>query len=162
VDRSCAPSCSPIPEDYEALRIALHELGVETLTAKYEAEALCSYLVSIGKVQAVISEDSDCAAYLAFVLLNCNSNDECILNTVEACRALELSCEQFQDLCVLLGNDFNERIKGIGPEKAWMYMKKKKSLLSVLDYLNVEDPLRTQMIATKQLFTSWCHEKFEN
>ena len=160
VERSCAPSCFPIPEDYLAFKMALEDMGVVTMTAKFEAEALCSYLCCSGRVQAVISEDSDCAAYMASaILLHCNSREEEVLFDPEtACQALNLNPSQFQDLCVLLGNDFNGRIKGVGPEKAWNYLKRGESLSGVLEFLRTEEPTKSQMLATRKIFSTHCYE----
>ena len=163
VERSCPPSCSPIPEDYLAFKLALQEIGIETLTAKFEAEALCSFLCCQGKVDAVLSEDSDCVAYLApKIILQCNTEEETLFEPLKACLELKLSKEQLQDLCVLFGNDFNERIPKIGPEKTFLNIKKHLNLDAILLHLSIDNPLKEQMQSTKQLFLTCCYEQYQS
>merc|ERR1712031_41895 len=50
----------------------------------------------------------------------------------EVLKQLELTKEQFMDLCILLGCDYTSTIKGVGPVKAMELMKKYGSLEKIL------------------------------
>lgn len=152
-----SPSIRPIAEDYQALKYAMDSAGIETATAKFEAEALCSHLCRIGKVDFIITEDSDALAYLCpSVLLNWRNDKEEMVVIKQVCETLQLSSEEFQDFCVLLGNDFNSRIKGVGPVKAMELIKKHGSLEKLLE-LKVE-MCSTSALASQRLFRSTCYE----
>lgn len=47
-------------------------------------------------------------------------------------KGLNMTHEQFVDLCILLGCDYCDNIKGIGPKKAIEYIRKYGSLEQVL------------------------------
>jgi 5'-3' exonuclease len=120
-------------------------------------------------VSAVITEDSYVLAYLCgSVILHCNAKEE----TVNVCLAMEdldLVPSQFIDLCVLLGNDFNPRIKNIGPKKSLALLKKHGTLDKILEWGRVwnasirelsEEDIRA-MKHTRRIFQSFCGEKCE-
>jgi len=158
VEKSSPPSTKPIAEDYMALKLAFQSLGIETRTAKYEAEALCSQLCRSGEVDCVITEDSDALAYLSpITILHVGTLEEEVVELNTLLSSLNLTGDQFQDFCVLLGNDFNQRIKGIGPVKAFSMIKGSTNLLHCIEGKTTEDQ-KNQMIATKGLFVSVCYE----
>jgi flap endonuclease-1 len=157
VEKSC-PSIRPIAEDYQALKLAMDMAGIETATAKFEAEALCSHLCKQGIVDIVITEDSDALAYLCpSVLLNWKNDREEVVGISKVCEALQLNGEEFQDFCVLLGNDFNSRIKGVGPVKAMELIKKHRSLDKLIE-TNIHNMCLTSVLASQKLFRSTCYE----
>jgi flap endonuclease-1 len=132
--------------------------GIETATAKFEAEALCSYLCKQGTVDIVITEDSDTLAYLCpNVLLNWKNDREEVVSILPVLSALELSASEFQDFCVLLGKDFNSRIKGVGPIKAMELIKKYRSLQLLIES-NKHDVCVPSVLASQKLFRSTCYE----
>ncbi len=49
---------------------------------------------------------------------------------------MNLTLEQFQDLCVLLGCDYCDNIKGIGPKTAYKLISQYDTLENVLDFLS--------------------------
>ena len=107
----------------------------------------------------MLTEDSDSLAYLApSVILHWNGEKEEIANAKEACKALGLTENQFQDLCVLMGNDFNCRIKGIGPMKALAMIRKHGSLENALSIERVDNDTASRMRATRHIFATRCYE----
>ena len=150
-------SKKPIEEDFEALKIAFQLSGFEIKNAKYEAEALCSHLCTIGKVDAVVTEDSDALAYLApKVIVKWNKKE--LINLNEIYRLLNLNAREFQDMCVIFGNDFNERIDGIGPVKSYSLIKKYSSLENILKQKPIQSFLEDEMKKTKKIFECYCYE----
>ncbi len=151
-------SKKPIINDFEALKIALDISGFQFKIAKYEAEALCSHLCVSGDVHSVITEDSDALAYLApRVIVRFNEKRE-MIDIGEVCRVLNLTPQEFQHMCILFGNDFNGRISGIGPVKAYSLIKKYSTLENVFKHKQVEYDLTEEMQKTKKIFECYCHE----
>jgi flap endonuclease-1 len=73
-------------------------------------------------------------------------------------EALQISRDAFIELCVLLGNDFNERIHLVGPVKSLALLKKHLTLDNVLDFLDVEDEKQKRMRRTLEIFKCYCFE----
>merc|ERR1719357_123883 len=49
---------------------------------------------------------------------------------------MEIDQDQFVDLCILLGCDYVDKIKGIGPKKAIELIKKHKTIENILENLD--------------------------
>lgn len=50
--------------------------------------------------------------------------------------SMDLTMEQFVDLCILLGCDYCESIRGIGPKKSVELIQRHKSLDGILENLD--------------------------
>uniref|UniRef100_A0A0G4HJT0 Exonuclease 1 n=1 Tax=Chromera velia CCMP2878 TaxID=1169474 RepID=A0A0G4HJT0_9ALVE len=120
-------------------------LGVQTLRAPFEGEALCALLERAGRVDAVASEDLDGLAFGASVLFRYVHQAVSPLasktlerfSLPEALSKLRLKSQaEFVDFCILSGCDYLPTIPGIGPESALSLMKKFKSIEKVLDKLD--------------------------
>lgn len=129
-----------IPEtaDYDQLQFIVESLGLPFLKAENEGELLCSYLCLTEKVAAVYSTDSDCLAAGCPLLIKGITVDhdsdgqmffkfDCIIMR-RILRKLELTQNEFTDLCILLGCDFNKKYPGKGPGKLLTMVKEKKEI----------------------------------
>jgi len=109
-------------------------MGIPWLEAPCEAEAQCAALAAAGKVYAAGSEDMDTLCYKTPVLLRHLTFSEQRHVPVsevfyeKVLEGLELPYEQFIDLCILLGCDYCEPIKGIGPATAYKLIREHKDL----------------------------------
>jgi flap endonuclease-1 len=124
----------------EDAKTLIRLLGLPIVEAPGEAEAECACLVKTGKANAVASEDMDSLAFGAnYLLRGLNSKKEPIveITLAEVLTGLELSQDQFIDLCILLGSDYTEHIEGVGPATAFNLMKAHASLEKVLE--NIQD-----------------------
>ena len=65
-------------------------------------------------------------------------------------KKLGITREQLVDIAVLIGTDFNEGIKGVGPKTALRYVKTYGSLEKALKALGVKDP--EPFLEAKQIF----------
>ncbi|KAG5518115.1 hypothetical protein PMAC_003301 [Pneumocystis sp. 'macacae'] len=85
-------------------------------------------------VYAAASEDMDILCFSSPILLRhltfSEQRKEPIteVNLEKALKELEMSLEQFVDLCILLGCDYCEPIKGVGPKRALELIREYKSL----------------------------------
>lgn len=77
-----------------------------------------------------ISSDSDALPFGCYtVVQHFGSDKETWIYLQDVLDALEMDLQTFQELCVLLGTDFNPRLKGCGPVKCYSYMKEASSTL---------------------------------
>ncbi|XP_031628863.1 flap endonuclease 1 [Contarinia nasturtii] len=113
-------------------------MGVPYIDAPSEAEATCAALVKSGKVYATATEDMDALTFGTNILLRHLTFSEARKMPVQEfyydkiLQELEFTREQFVDLCILLGCDYCETIRGIGPKKAFELISKHKCIEEVL------------------------------
>ncbi len=124
----------------------LNSIGIAVVDAPSEGEAEASYLCSIGSVYSAVSQDYDSLLFGSPRLIRnltlsgkrrygrtgrvVDVRPE-ILVTDEILRKLGITREQLIDMGILIGTDFNEGIKGIGPKKAYQLIKKNGSLRNI-------------------------------
>lgn len=115
-------------------------MGVPYIIAPTEAEAQCAVLAKAGKVYAAASEDMDTLTFSAPILLRhltfSEQRKEPIQEIVleKVLEGLEMDQKQFIDLCILLGCDYVDPIKGIGPSTALKLIREHKDLEGVVKY----------------------------
>jgi flap endonuclease-1 len=106
--------------DIENMKKLLDGLGIGYVTAPNEAEALAASMCFHGGCYGVLTEDSDVLTYGCpyglFKVDNANKTFERV-NYEELIKELDVSKESFVDACILLGCDYNKRIRGNGPKK---------------------------------------------
>ena len=99
----------------------LRRFGIPYITAPMEAEAQCAELLKLNLVDGIITDDSDCFLFggdkVYKNMFNQKQYVECyIMNDINS--KMGLSQEKLIDLALLLGSDYTEGIKGIGPVMA--------------------------------------------
>lgn len=120
------------PNDFATTKRLFDILQVPYFDADMEAETMCADLCIQGKVDAVLSEDTDVLAYGAPVFLTkINTlNGTCVRVKYEPLLTdLGLSSEEFLDFCIMCGTDYNKNIFRVGPSKAYQLIQ---------DYSNIE------------------------
>jgi len=118
-------------------------LGIPWIQAPSEGEAQAAFLARRGDVWAAASKDYDALLFGAPRLLRflgIGSREFLpslgrfrrvrpeVLDLEENLRALGLTREQLIDVAILVGTDFNEGVKGIGPKTAVKLLRKWGSL----------------------------------
>ncbi len=103
----------------------LEVLGIPYIQAPSEAEAQASYMTKKGSIFAVGSQDYDSLLFGAkYIVRNINLKDELELIDLEQnLRELEINQDQLILIGMLIGTDFNEGVKGIGPKTALKIVK---------------------------------------
>lgn len=136
-------------------------MGVPYIDAPCEAEAQCAAMVKAGKVYATATEDMDALTFGTNVLLRHLTFSEArkmpvqeffyekILQELEFTKEQVISLNflllflqktnfgknysfQFIDLCILLGCDYCESIRGIGPKRAVELVSQHKCIEEIL------------------------------
>ncbi|KAL7237756.1 hypothetical protein ACSBR2_003956 [Camellia fascicularis] len=119
-------------------------MGVPVIEAPSEAEAQCAALCKSGKVYAVASEDMDSLTFGAprFLrhLMDPSSKKVPVME-FEVSKVLEelnLTMDQFIDLCILCGCDYCDSIRGIGGQTALKFIRQHGSIENILENINKE------------------------
>ncbi|KAK7039524.1 flap endonuclease 1 [Favolaschia claudopus] len=127
----------PTNQTYDESKELLRSMGVPCIdtTGTYEAEALASSIVIQGFADYVVSEDTDVVAYDAPLLRNISNRSSPImmLSGLEIRTALELDRSSFIDFALLLGTDFSQRIKNVGPVRALKFIRQHGSIERVIE-----------------------------
>lgn len=127
----------------EEAKTLLEHLGIPYVVAKSEGEAQASYIVMKGDAYAVGSQDYDTLLFGTPRLIRnlaitgkrrlprqnrtITVRPE-IIDLSETLKHLGITRKQLIDIAILVGTDFNEGIKGIGPKKGLKYIKEKGNL----------------------------------
>ena len=151
IERCAQTAISVTQEMVERTMAALRAMGVEVLRAPYEADAQLAFLAHQRKVDAVLTEDSDLVAYgCPCVLLKLDRHAGTVQRLLwsdleQATAGSGLSLKgftetMFLELCVLLGCDYLESIKGFGLKTAIKLMIKLKDARRVVRHLQQTRP----------------------
>lgn len=132
------------PEHNADAKKLLRLMGMPIVEAPGEAEAQCAALARTGKVFATATEDMDALTFATPKLLrNLTMAAARKLPIIEVdlskvLEGLEVSQKEFIDLCILLGCDYTDNIKGIGPFRAYKLIKEHKSIEEALKHIDKE------------------------
>jgi flap endonuclease-1 len=129
-------------EHGEECRTLLKLMGVPFVEAPCEAEAQCCELVKTGKAYAIGTEDMDALTFGGEVLLRHLTFSEARKMPIKEFHyskiisSLEFTQSQFIDLCILMGCDYCDTIKGVGPKRAIDLIKEHKSIEVILEKID--------------------------
>jgi len=125
----------------------LDALGIPYIQSPSEGESQASYMVKKGDAYAVGSQDFDCLLVGSPILIrNLTSSSRRKLPGKEAyttvnphqirlksnLKILGITQKQLVDMAILIGTDFNDGIKGIGPKKSLNLIKKNGNVENVI------------------------------
>jgi len=157
---------SPTKENIQLAKEIISLFGLNQYTAHGEAEKLCAYLNINGYVDAVLTEDTDVLAYgTPFMLAFKELKDDKIygIHHPSLIKSLDLSHNEFLDLCILLRCDYNRydddgeptKVLGyppdgknrkkpcaIGETSAWCFIKEYRTLEEISSHIEDITPLR--------------------
>ena len=110
-------------------------MGIIYIEADCEAEHYCSKLCNLELVDGVVSEDMDtiaCGSKL--VIRNFTNRDDSVESYYfnDIVYDFELSLSSFIDMCILLGNDYNHRPRGLTPTDVYKLIKEYSSIENIL------------------------------
>jgi flap endonuclease-1 len=114
-------------------------MGVPYMVAPAEADALLASLCSRGIIYAVASEDSDMLAFGATKMLRHFSPAGPIseYDLPSILRTLGVTYDQFLSACIILGSDYGNPFRGIGPAKVIDVVRAHPDLASIGEKMNV-------------------------
>ena len=152
-----------IEEAKELVRL----LGIPVIQAPSEGEAQASRMASLRMAWAAASKDYDCLLFGAPRLLRflTISGKEFlpskgvsrpiipeVVDTPAMLAAYEITREQLIDLAILVGTDFNDGVKGVGPKKALKLVQQFGSI----DHMpsEIREAAGENVAAIRQIFLS--------
>ncbi|ODV97172.1 hypothetical protein PACTADRAFT_48920, partial [Pachysolen tannophilus NRRL Y-2460] len=139
-------------EQNEDCKKLLGLMGIPYVEAPCEAEAQCAQLAKAGKVYAAASEDMDTLCYETPYLLRHLMVSEARklpiseINYAKAMEGLDLTLNEFIDMCILLGCDYCETIRGIGPVTAYKLIKEHHSIENIIEHIKNSEKLSAKYI----------------
>eukprot|EP00978_Attheya_sp_CCMP212_P026239 scaffold85905_cov41-Attheya_sp.AAC.1 len=128
-------------ENEDCIRL-LNLMGVPVVRAPCEAEAQASALARAGTVYATATEDMDALTFRTPILLrkmtfaNASKSDIQTMDYKKALEGLDLNHDQFVDLCILLGCDYCDSIKGVGPKTALKLIREHSDIETILKHID--------------------------
>lgn len=119
-------------------------MGIPVIDAPSEAEAQCAQLCKEGLVYGISTEDMDSLTLgtprLLRHLMAPAAQKVSVLEFEhdKLLQELNLTNDEFIDLCILCGCDYTEKIPGIGPVRALNLIQKHKCIEKILENLDPE------------------------
>lgn len=144
-------------KDFDFTKKLFDILNIPYFQAPLEAETCCSDLCKRGIIDAVVSEDTDVLAYGApYFLTKLNTRTEtCVeIKYEQILESLEITENQFLDLCIMCGTDYNKNIFRIGPEKSYKLIKKHGSIEGIQEHTNLDISILNH-IRSRELFKNY-------
>jgi 5'-3' exonuclease len=126
------------PQDVQLTKDLFDVMKIPYIQAPQEAENFCSHLCVYGKVDFVLSEDTDVIAYGSPIFLTKidTLNDTVVeISYDKILEGTSMTRETFTDLCIMCECDYNSNIYLIGPEKSYNLLKAYENIESVLSHL---------------------------
>ena len=124
------------PNIYQDIYTLCSFFCVPILRANYEADSLCSKLYVEGKVNAILSEDSDILLYNGGRLIrkfNWSNKIE-LIDLNKLLQKLQINYNQFIDLCILCGTDYTvTTIGGLGYVRAFELISKGFQIETIIE-----------------------------
>jgi flap endonuclease-1 len=167
LDRQTKQNSPILPIYSKQAKEIIEIVGFPHFQAEGEAEALCASMCCSGLVDGVISEDTDVLAYGTPYLLSridLSTEKITVASHEDILTTLNFTTEEFRDLCILLGCDYNDRVKGFPPDGknrkkpvglgmkgAFAMIDKYRSLEAAEKYMTDADPLNYRRC--RELFT---------
>ena len=117
----------------------LDYMGIPYIEAPEEADSQCAELVKCGIADGVLTEDMDIMTFGAAKIyrnLSSYEKDKLSISLVDVLTELKLNYEQFVELCILFGCDYNEKIRDLEPINIYNYYIKHKNIKDTLNNMH--------------------------
>lgn len=132
-------------------------LSVPYIVAKGEADPLLCKLCDDGIIDGVLAEDMDMLTYGATSLLtgykNNNNMELKVYEIKDILDKMDISMDQFRDMCILLGCDYLKRLPKCGPVTVVSKIKKLGDIESIVGSMkSVPDDYLEQVVNVRKIF----------
>jgi flap endonuclease-1 len=134
-------------EHINKLKDMLDLMSIKYIQADCEADTYCGALYQQGLVDACISDDMDfltCGSNKLIRNFNISNNNVLSYNLDLILNKLDISREQWVDICILCGCDYTKKIKGINYKNAYYLINKYENIENIISNissinLNIDD-----------------------
>ncbi|EHY64727.1 uncharacterized protein NESG_01864 [Nematocida ausubeli] len=146
----------------ESAQALLSAMGVPYMTAPNEAEGFCAALNIANAVNGVVSEDMDSLAFGGKVLLR-NFFPALMkkkmavmeISLDEVLKQTGLDQAEFIDMCILLGCDYCQKPKGLGPKKVYDLVQEHRSIEKIVESGKIQPGEEDwPYVEAREIFTS--------
>lgn len=143
------------------LKHLFHLMGVSYICADGEAESYAAEMCRIGLVDAVVTEDMDTLVYgCPIVIRNCidrtikRSDVVTTFDYRQILMDMEMTPEQFADLCILCGCDYCPTIPKVGSKRAFQHIKHFGSIEKLIESerFDVPEEFKKRFVRSRELF----------
>jgi flap endonuclease-1 len=114
----------------------LDMMGIPYIEAPEEADSQCAWLVKNGFATSVLTEDMDILTFGANKIyrnLGSYKKETLEISLDNILQKLNITYEQFIELCILFGCDYCDRVKDLTPNKIYNYYIKNKDFNKTLN-----------------------------
>jgi flap endonuclease-1 len=127
-------------------------MGVPVFTATNEAENLCASLQKKKLIDYTLSDDTDTFVFgCDKVLKMLKNSDTSFIEIDRTCliNHLQLTNEQFMNMCIITGSDYSEHIQGLSITQTYHYIKNHDTMDMVLQEIKKKYVIPTSFNYTK-------------
>ena len=157
----------PTKLEFTELKIMLDLMGIPYICAPGEADVICAWLAARtdanGRrhVKGVCTDDSDIltlgSPYIFKDMLRFINRGHMItvVSLYKTLVKMNITMDQFVDLCVLLGCDYCDNIPGVGPETAYKYITTHENIDRIIQLCEEKKPdidIKTKSIMRAQKY----------
>lgn len=128
-------------EDINLSKAILGYMNIPYYDSDNEAETMCAYLCRHGKMDAVLSDDTDVLVYetpIFLTRLNIMKETVTEIRYTDVINTLQITPDTFRDFCILSGTDYNRNIYRIGHEKAFKLLKEYPSIEQIQENTDID------------------------
>jgi len=124
----------------QEIKTLLESFGIPYIHVDLEADAICAMLVKLGVADYGASNDMDLLAFgCPAIIRNINFMDDYVdvyeINKI--IPALEITHDQFIDMCIILGCDYADRLIGLKNSMALPLIKKYGNIENIIHNLDL-------------------------
>lgn len=117
-------------------------IGINYFQAPYESDIIIPYIINKFNLEPYcLSGDTDFLPHKLNLLANFDINKQTIdlFNYKEIISELNITDDEFVDMCVIMGCDYCKNLKGIGPMKSFEIIKKYKTIEKYFNIIKKTD-----------------------
>jgi flap endonuclease-1 len=135
----------PSSKHLKILMKILDILGIPYIHSPSESDLVCSYLSKTSVIDAVFSDDTDMLPFRCDVMVSGFRPGKNVFMTEYRIQTvlnhLELTYDEFVDVCVLAGCDYAEKVNQVAIKRAYTFIKEYGSIENVLKYIDSKEHL---------------------
>lgn len=124
----------------ESLMPKLDNVGIKYIIAPGESERFACHLRRTDKIDHILTTDTDCLAMGQSFINDIDSRNSVytLVDYDVALTKLSFTPEQFMDLCIMCGCDYNDNIPRIGVMKAYKLIQEHNSIEHLKSLYNID------------------------
>jgi flap endonuclease-1 len=140
-------------EDTNAVKELAECMGITSIQAPGEAEAFGAYMSVHNLLDGMITDDTDVLAYgCNYYRVSLRERTVQYVEHLELCGEIDFTPNQLTDLAILLGNDYNSNIPGVGPVGAVTLLREHGNIEAILEATG-KDGTNLNYIKSRELFS---------